>query len=314
MGNAWHLFAADAEAAQAEEQHAALAEIRAALYAARVSRPAPARDDKRLTGWNGLAIRALAIAARHLDRDELAGVACDTVDFFRSQVVRDGRLMAVYSDGEAYQPAFLDDVAFLLDGVLELMQTRFRIDDLAFAIRLADSLLELFFDARAGGFFFTPDDVDAVVHRLKPVTDTALPAGAAVAARALIRLGYLVGETRYLAAAEETLKFAWQPMLQAPHAHMAMLNALDEHMARPDIVVIRCDEASMPQWLAPTKSYAPRRQVYLIDETISELPGALAAREPLPGGVAYLCKGPVCAPPVESARALLSHLQVDHKD
>ena len=282
----------------------------AALYAARAARRQPGRDGKRLTGWNGLTARALAIAARHLERDDLADAAQNTVDFLREHCTLDGRLMAVCHDGRAYQTAFLDDVAYALDGVLELMQTRFRVQDLHFAVTLADTLLAQYFDAQAGGFFFTPDDVDAVVHRMKPLTDSALPAGSAVAARALIRLGHLIGDTRYLAAAEDTLKFAWQPMLQAPHAHMAMLHALDEHLARPDIVVIRCDEAAREQWWAPTQSYAPRRQAYLIDEGIDNLPGALAAREPKPGGVAYLCKGPVCAPPVESPQALLSHLQV----
>ncbi|MEO1573508.1 MAG: thioredoxin domain-containing protein, partial [Pseudomonadota bacterium] len=141
VGDAWHLFAADPEAASDEAAHTALAELRAALFTARALRPQPARDDKRLTGWNGLTVRALAIAARHLERPELADKAGETVDFLRTHAVRDGRLMAVYASGHAYQPAFLDDVAFLLDGVLELMQTRFRTEDLAFAIELADTLL-----------------------------------------------------------------------------------------------------------------------------------------------------------------------------
>ncbi|MEM6639356.1 MAG: thioredoxin domain-containing protein [Pseudomonadota bacterium] len=310
VGDRWHLFVADPDVATDDDAQRALGELRARLFTLRGARPQPLRDGKRLAGWNGLALRSLAICARHLEREDVGKAALSLADFLREQMVVNGRLQAVYHDGKAYQSAFLDDVAFVLDGLLELLQTRFRREDLDFALGLADSIVEHFFDAQAGGFFFTPDDMDAVIHRMKPVSDSALPAGAGVAARALIRLGDLVGEPRYLHAAEASIKFAWQPMLQAPHAHMAMLGALDEQLHRPDIAVIRCAEDERQRWLQPTQSYSPRRQAYIIDETVADLPGVLAQRKPQPGGVAYLCKGPVCAPPVESARALLQHLQV----
>ena len=94
--------------------------------------------------------------------------AQEAVDFLRSTLWREGRLLATYKDGRAHLNAYLDDHAFLLAALLELMQTAFRPRDLAWAIELADTLLERFEDRAAGGFFFTSHDHEALIHRAKP--------------------------------------------------------------------------------------------------------------------------------------------------
>jgi hypothetical protein len=310
----WHLLVADDQAAQTEAERDRLAGARARLFAQRERREAPRRDSKILTGWNGLTVRALAIASRHLERDDLALAATQTIDFVHRELYRDGRLLAVHAGGVARFNGYLDDYAFMLDALLEVMQTQFRARDAQFAIELADALMAHFFDMADGGFFFTSDDHEQVVHRMKPMADNATPAGNGVAARALIRLGHLLGETRYLDAAEATLNAAWEPLTHVPHGHAAMLDALEEQLHPPRIVVVRAAEAELASWAQTTRSYAPRRQVYLIGDDETGLPGLLATRESRPGGVAYVCEGQTCALPVESPRALLNQLQTDAAD
>ena len=177
----------------------------------RASRVRPGRDDKILASWNGLMIRGMAVAARALGRDELADSAGRALDFVRRTLWREGRLLATYNDGRAHLNAYLDDYAFLADAVLELQQVRFRADELQFARELLEVLLRHFTDERAGGFFFTSDDHEQLIHRPKSFGDDATPAGNGVAAFALQRMGYLLGDARYLEAAERTLSGAGGP-------------------------------------------------------------------------------------------------------
>src|SRR6267142_1212492 len=118
---------------------------------------------------------------------------------------RDARLLATYKDGRAHLSAYLDDYAFLLAAVLELLQEQFSVEDLGFAGQLAGVLLEQFEDPEGGGFFFTAGDHEQLIHRPKPGHDNATPSGNALAAWGLARLAALTGEQRYALAAERVL-------------------------------------------------------------------------------------------------------------
>ena len=204
---------------------------RAKLLRARNRRIAPGRDDKILTSWNALMIRGLAITARVLNSSAMADAAAGSLDFIRRQLAVDGRLLATSRDGQSRLNAYLDDYAYLLDAVLELLQTRFSTAHLDYAIWLADCLLTHFEDSSNGGFWFTSHDHEPLLHRPKPMADDAMPSGNGIAAFALARLGYLLGEVRYLDAAERTLRAGWQAMQEFPHGHCSLLDALDEYLA-----------------------------------------------------------------------------------
>jgi uncharacterized protein YyaL (SSP411 family) len=304
----WHLhaYATEQEVAtelgiDAVEVQRRLAEAKQILLAKRNTRVWPGRDEKILTSWNGLAIAGMAVAARVLGRPDLAESATRAVDFIRQHLFRDGRLLAVYKDGKSRFAAYLDDYAFLLDALLELLQTRWRSSDLQLAIALADALLQHFSDAESGGFYFTADDHEQLIHRSKSFGDEAVPAGNAIAAQALTRLGLLLGETRYLDAAARTLRAAWAPVQHYPHAHASMLVALAEHLDPPEQVIIRgpIDEAT--RWRdSVTKKYSPMRQVFAIEADAPGLPEALAAKRALDGCVAYVCRGMTCSEPIRA--------------
>lgn len=221
-----------------------------------------------------------------------------------------GRLLASFKDGAARFPAYLDDHAFLLDALLELLQADWQPRHLDFAIELADLLLLHFQDAELGGFFFTADDHESLMHRPKPLADEAVPSGNGIAAFALQRLGFLLGETRYLDAAEKTLRSAWRAIEEYPHGHVTLLAALEEYVHHPEIIIIRGNSEEMAHWRASAAQiYAPRRLVFAIGSEADGLPGSLAERRPVPGEtVAYRCVGSHCSLPVTSWEALAAEL------
>ena len=285
-------------------------EAKRVLLAERAKRVAPGRDEKQLTAWNALAIRGLAIAGGSLDRPELIDAAAAAVSFLQENLVHDGRLLASYKDGEARFPASLDDHAFLLDALLELLQARWDTGHLAFAQQIAELLLEHFEDKANGGFWFTANDQEQLIHRSKPLADEAVPSGNGIAAFALQRLGFLLGETRYLDAAERTLRAAWRAIDEYPHGHVSLLAALEEYLEHPEIVVIRGDHDDVGRWRdSALKVYAPRRLVFAISRDETNLPGALADRAPVDGEtVAYRCLGTHCEMPVTTWETLAGQL------
>ena len=280
------------------------------LLAERAKRVAPGRDEKQLTAWNALAIRGLAISGRSLDRPELIDAAAAAVNFLQTRLMREGRLLASYKDGEARFPAYLDDHAFLLDALLELLQARWNTGHLAFAQQIAELLLEHFEDHENGGFWFTANDHEQLIYRSKPLADEAVPSGNGVAAFALQRLGFLLGETRYLDAAERTLRAAWRAMDEYPHGHVSLLAALEEYLEHPEIIVLRGDQDDVCRWRdSASKVYAPRRLVFAIGRDAVDLPGALSDRAPVDGEtVAYRCLGTHCEMPVTTWEALAAQL------
>jgi hypothetical protein len=279
---------------------------RSKLLSARNRRVWPGLDDKLLTSWNALMIRGLAIAARVLDRPDLADAAAVAVDFLRTSLVVDHRLLATFKDGRARLNGYLDDYAFLLDAVVELLQTRWNTDHLEFAIFLADGLLERFEDRENGGFWFTSHDHETLLHRSKPLADEAVPSGNGVAAFALARLGYLLVDTRYLDAAERTLRAGWRGLQEFPHGHCSLLNALDEYLQPPELIILRGDAGEAGVWTATLVSpYNPRRMVFAIPGDAGDLPVALASKTaPAAGLLAYVCRGTVCESPVNTLAAL----------
>ena len=314
---AWHLHLYKmtqqvAAAVNIDDVQAAelLDSAREKLLAIRNARVWPGRDEKILTSWNALTIRGMAVAARCLGREDFAASATRALDFIRKTLWRDGRLLATYKDGRAHLNAYLDDYVYLADAILELQQLRYRADELAFARKLLDVTLAHFADPAAGGFFFTADDHEALIHRSKSFGDDAIPAGNGIAALALLRMGHLLGESRYLEAAERTLRAGWLIVEKYPHAHVSLLNALEEVLNPPKIVILRGDPASLQTWQRElAKLYDPHRFVLAIPADAKDLPPRLVDKIAREATTAYVCKGSTCSAPIKSLGTLVQHLR-----
>jgi uncharacterized protein YyaL (SSP411 family) len=315
-GEHWHLRIARPVASVAAEQGLAeaaadslLDSARRKLFEARERRVRPGRDEKILTSWNALMIHGMAHAAHVLDRPDWLESARRALDFVRTVLWSQGRLLATYKDGRAHLNAYLDDHAFLLAALLEMLQADFRKADLDFAVAIADALLARFEDGEAGGFFFTSHDHERLILRPKTGYDNATPSGNGVAALALQRLGHLVGDTRYLEAAGRALRLFLPQIERHPSGLSTVLMALAENLRAPDVVILRGPRvAALPWQRALAGRYAPSRLSLFVDPSLTGIPVALD--KPLASAVnAWVCRGVNCLRPIGDLPELLHELE-----
>jgi uncharacterized protein YyaL (SSP411 family) len=272
---------------------------RAKLFNARERRVRPGRDEKILASWNGLMIKAMAHAGRVLGRAEWIDSARRALGFVQTTLWSEGRLFATYKDGKAHLNAYLDDYAFLLDALLELIEADFRVDDLEFARQLAEVLLTRFEDTVEGGFFFTSHDHEKLISRPKPGHDNATPSGNGIAAHALLRLGHLLGEARYLGSSERTLALFYPHVARHPGGYMSLIKALSEILNPPQVIILRGLPEPVAQWKQKLAAYyLPTTMVIAIPGDTRGLPEALdkPAIRPV---AAWVCEGGSCLSPIE---------------
>jgi len=291
-----------------EQAEVRLESARRKLLAARTQRVRPGRDDKILAAWNGLMIAGMARAARVFDRPDWLRSAQHAMDFVRDTLWRDGKLLATCKDGKAHLNAYLDDHAYLLNALLELLQAEYRSADLAFAVQLADALLERFEDKQDGGFFFTSHDHEALIQRNKTGPDNATPSGNGIAAQSLLRLSELTGETRYAEAAERCLKLFFPAMQQIAAYHSSLCTALAEYLQPAAVLVLRGARNETRIWRDSLRSrYLPDVMTIALDGDVADLPEVLA-KPRSEKATAWLCRGTQCLPPITDLQVLLEQL------
>ena len=290
---------------QPDDAASLIADARQRLLEARNRRIRPALDDKCLTACNGLMIAGMLRAARAFGRPAWSASALRALDDIRTRHWHADHLYATSSGGgKGRLDAYLDDHAFLLAALLEALQTRFRVDDLAFAEELADALLDHFEDRAHGGFFFTRHDHEPLIQRPKPAHDNATPSGNGVAARSLARLGHLTGETRYLQASERCLQAFYATLDRQPAGCAALALALAEHLAPPTLIVLRGPAAELDGWLGELSiHHRPDTMVLAIPPDTQPLPPVLD--KPCDEHVrAWVCRGSTCLPPIATLAEL----------
>jgi uncharacterized protein YyaL (SSP411 family) len=212
---------------EADSASAELVASRAALLEQRSQRPAPALDSKIMADWNGLAIRGLADAGRLLEEPSYVADAARAAECVLANLrTPEGRLLHTFTAGQAKLNAYLDDYAFLIDGLIALHQATGEQRWLDEAAELTDAQISLFWDAEHGGFFFTSDDHEKLLARIKDPVDSATPSGNGVSARNLAYLGAALEREEYLDRAEETIDAFAALWSQAPAAMPTLAEAL----------------------------------------------------------------------------------------
>jgi len=290
----------------APAQRAALLEgARAKLLKLRASRPHPGLDDKVLTAWNGLMIAGMARAGRLLENREWIDSAERAACFMHAELWNQGRLFASWRGQRAELPGYLDDYAFLLEGLLELLQARWSSRWLEWAQALADTLLLHFQDQVHGGFWFTADDRQTPLFRPRNYGDESMASGNAIAARSLLRLGHLCAEPKYLKAGERVIKAALPSANRIPDAHLSTFIALSEALQPPQMIILRGKPPELQEWMRMLdRQYAPHRMLLAIPHDATGLRELLA--ECLVKGdiCAYVCRGTQCSLPITSSGQL----------
>ncbi|WP_292974815.1 thioredoxin domain-containing protein [Mycobacterium sp.] len=278
--------------------------VRSALLAARSSRPQPGRDDKIVTGWNGLAITALAEASVALDAPELADAATDCATALTALHLVDGRLRRASLGGVVGESAaILDDHAMLATGLLALYQLDGQAHWQSTAADLLDIALTHFADSdNPGRWFDSADDGEQLLLRPADPYDGATPSGASSIAEALLTAAHIGGEERYRRAAADALQ-AHSPLLaRAPRSAGHWLAVAEAAVRGPLQIAVACSGPGSPL-LADARRLAPGGAIVVGGAAdSSEL---LAGRDRVAGAdAAYVCRGRVCDLPVTTAEAL----------
>jgi uncharacterized protein YyaL (SSP411 family) len=294
---------------------ATLGAARAVLANRRAGRAQPARDDKVLAAWNGLAIAAFADAARVLaargegeraDRYRDAAVAAVEA-VLRGLITADGRLRRSWKDGRASADGVLEDHANLADGLLALYEATHDERWYGEATRLCDLILERFADP-AGGFFDTADDAEALVVRPKDVQDNATPSGNAMATTALLRLAALSGEGRYRTAAERALATVGPLLLRYPTGFAQWLCALEvAHAGVSEVALVGSpdDRALRDLVRVVDRDYRPFVVLAATGDPSRTAGPLLRDRFALGGrATAFVCRDFACRQPVHEPEAL----------
>ncbi len=292
-----------------------LAAARASLLAARARRPQPARDDKVLAAWNGLAIAALADAARALDAGapelvERAGVyraaaVAAAGDVLAGLRMAPGRLRRSWKDGRATAEGVLEDSADLAEGLLALYEATSDERWFAEAVDLAEGILTRFADP-AGGFHDTAADAEGLVVRPRDVQDNATPSGSSMATSVLLRLAALTGEPRYRAAAERALAGVGPYLERYPTAFANWLCALEAaHTGIAEVAIVGDPEAARPLLRAASRAYGPFRVLAVSASPATSAVALMHDRFALNGRpTAFVCRDFACRQPVHEPEAL----------
>jgi len=285
------------------------------LFYARERRVRPGRDDKTLTAWNGLMLSAFAEAANILDRDDYRQIAVRNADFLLNNMVRDGRLMRTYRDGEAKLGAYLEDYAFVIEGLLSVYEATFDTAYFDQARRLAGTVIESFSDESEPGFYFTALEHEELITRMKEFYDNAIPAGNSAMAMALLKLSLMTGETSLQRPALEILRMMQQPMARMPSSFGYLLCSLDLYLSEPKEVALVGDPGSHEIRLFVNEvfsRYLPNKVIASSkegDPSATESIGLLRGKSAIDGRpTAYVCRDYVCLAPVTTPEELAVQL------
>jgi uncharacterized protein YyaL (SSP411 family) len=290
--------------------------IRTVLFAARSTRPQPARDDKVITAWNGMAIQALAEAGAALGRLDWVAAAGTAADLLLDLHVVDGRVRRSSRDGSVGTAAgVLDDHAYLADALLALHQATGDPERLAAATGILDLALARFADAdRPGIFFDTADDAETLLHRPREFTDNATPSGASALCNALLTASVLASPeagARYREAADAGLATVGGIAGKHPRFAGHWLTAAEARASGPLQVALvgPVGDPEREALLAQARLLAPGGAVVVPGEPDAAGVPLLAGR-PLIGSrpAAYVCRGFVCDLPATTPTDLAAQL------
>jgi uncharacterized protein len=294
----------------------ALERARGSLYRARADREWPGRDEKVITAWNAMMVQAFAEAGRILDDAAYREVAVRAAEFLLDRLRPDGKLQRTYRDGIAKIPAFLDDHALLADALVSVYEGTWEVRWVVEARRLADEMIERFWDDEREVFFDSAADTQGLVVRARDLYDNATPSGTSAATLVLLRLGSLTGEERYTRVARRAIESVGRLLEEIPLGFGRMLAALDFHLSPPREVAVvgqREDAGTRELLRVLAHRYLPNVVLAFAEpddvESASEAVPLLVGRTLVDGSsAAYVCQQYACRMPVTGPAELEGEL------
>ena len=306
---------APAEAAQAlkideKKLNEVLERGRKKLFEAREKRIKPFRDEKILTAWNGLMLAAFAEASAVLDNAEYLDIAKRNAEFLLTELQHDGRLLRTWKNGTAKLNGYLEDYANLADGLIELYQASGEIRYLTEAKRLANLMIDEFWDEENGGFFFTASDHEELIVRNKDYYDNATPSGNSVAADVLLKLSKFFADEKYERFAATVLRLVATQISRYPQGFGRALSSLEFHL-NPAKEIVIIGQAGNELAKAVGQTYVPNAVILRSNDPEAEsgIIPLFKDRHSTDGKpTAYVCENFVCQRPVTELKEFLSQI------
>jgi uncharacterized protein YyaL (SSP411 family) len=277
------------------------------LFEHRESRIKPFRDEKILTGWNGLMLAAFADAAAILGNEDYLLIARQNADFLMSELQNDGRLLRTWKDGRSKLNGYIEDYANLADGLIQTFQASGDIRYLDEARRLADLMITEFWDEENGGFFFTSNDHEELIVRNKDFYDNATPSGNSAAADVLLRLSKFYGEEKYERFASTVLRLAAAQLKRYPQGFGRTLAAMEFLNTRVKEIVVLGERGNELESVV-ARTFLPNAVIALARESLPGLPLTADKTMSENAPTAFVCENFVCQRPVSDSESLLKLL------
>jgi hypothetical protein len=292
-----------------------LNESKKILLEARSKRVRPALDDKILTAWNGLMLSAFARMYQIDRKNVYREVIVKNIAFIKENLYDDGHLLRTYNRGKAKYQAYLDDYAFLIQGLLDAYEALFETSYLEWAYELSEYTNSNFWDDDKYGYFYTSLEQVALIERLKDEHDASLPSGSAIMMANLLRFYSITESAEFLAIAEKILKKYGKRIVSNPYGYASYLLGFDFYIQKPkEIVLVIPPENSAEEYYNTIfNSYQPNKVVITIkkDQSTPALSASLLkGKEPIDGKItAYVCHNFACSPPVFTTNDLAKLLE-----
>jgi uncharacterized protein YyaL (SSP411 family) len=298
----------------AGELESRIARAKVRLREKRTRRVLPHRDEKILTNWNGLMLASMAEAASVLEQDDYLKAAIANANFL-TEVSYDGETMKhSYKDGQAKVNGYLSDYAMLCEGLLALYRASFQERWLIIAKKLADAMLEKFWDEGKGHFYDTAQGQETILVRPRNISDNALPSGSSAAAFVLIQLARLIDNKEYERVAASSIRSVQESMLRHPLGFGHWFCALDSYLTKPVEIAIAGrprDSATKSLIRVINERYLPNKVLAVKnpdEPTQMDIPllrdRAMIESKP----AVYICENHVCKTPVTKPDALAALL------
>lgn len=278
------------------------------LFTKRAERAKPFKDTKILTGWNGLAISALTEAYRTTGKDVYLDAAVTTLNFIKSELCREDKLLHVWKDGTSKGSGDINDYAFFIAAVIDMFEVSFDDEYLYWAEKLANSMIESLWDIEAGGFYSSTVDEDLrLFHRMKTANDQPLPSGNAVALSCLIRLFSYRDKTEYRSMAEKSVRLFYHEAIANPFSYSGFISAAYFCLVGAQEITIAVNrDAQNADAVKDILSrlggvYIPDNVIYLLDGTKKEqdIPAFARGKSSKDKMAAvYICRNFTCSEPL----------------
>ncbi|MDE1832030.1 MAG: thioredoxin domain-containing protein [Thaumarchaeota archaeon] len=281
-----------------------LKQSREKLYAVRVQRVPPGRDDKIMTNWNSLMITAFIKGYRVTGEWDFFQAATNCIEFIESQLTRDGELLHTYKNGHSKLRAYLDDYAYFVNALLDYFEIAPSKKHLDLAVYYANYLIEHFWDENQKSFFFTADNHEKLIIRTKNIYDLSLPSGNSVTAWVMLRLYHLTQEKKYLDISIKVMESLAVMAAENPFGFGQLLNTMYAYLQKPvEITLINTINHNIKNYLL--KKFIPEAILVMISkkedlENLKDLQFFTGKEFEDAKTKVYVCRDFTCSLPLET--------------